>query len=59
MVILFQYLMYVRMDFRLTWILSLFKCQIEQQTETKPDDPISGFDVCCKNHMLSIYITTE
>lgn len=39
----FQYLMQVRLDYRLTWILSMFKCQIEMQTAEDKSEVICGF----------------
>nr|XP_022296363.1 inositol 1,4,5-trisphosphate receptor type 1-like isoform X5 [Crassostrea virginica] len=35
-----KYLMQVRLDYRLTWILSMFKCQIEQQPLEEKSDVI-------------------
>ncbi|XP_061187354.1 inositol 1,4,5-trisphosphate receptor type 1-like isoform X3 [Saccostrea echinata] len=35
-----KYLMQVRLDYRLTWILSMFKCQIEQQPADEKSDVI-------------------
>lgn len=39
----FQYLMQVRLDYRLTWILSMFKCQIEMQPAEDKSEVICGF----------------